>query len=501
MTFQGGNAHPLLTGWASFMQDQRWIVPAEADTLAQRATWLGCNDPFVAALYAAHLQGMMGPLGPRLASLYDPEPGAAGTSTGARAMRRRLTAISAATWAGKDLDAEGARSRYELESAIDHGAFFTGDGFAVRVGGSRSRWRLLHRDRVRNPASSAQNTEEWRDGFKLAGGRVVGINVAPPRYLVTKEDAAIKDTYVKWTADDGTPNVIHKPGLRLPGMLRGVSRIAPLIVMQRQVGGVLESHVAAKRLQAIYAMFVEAEDADAYAKAVVDGTAFDPANLLIKGPLNAWIIPPDSKVSFTDTKFNGADLDAYLRVCYKVQCATLQIPVDVVLCQMGEASLSASRAGLDQYDRTSQTEHEQHVTSVSGIIDRVAVGDAAALGEIDLGTDDWPLVMAGKYSRPPKYSTDRLKDANTISALQSAGVSKTTSLEMFGLSYEDEVELKRAEAEFEMAQAKASDPNSASGAGDQPTPTRTSGEEKTPTPEDQTNDQEKPADQPDGAAP
>lgn len=482
MTFQGATSHPLLSSFDTLPQDARWIIPAEAATLAARATWLGANDPFIAALYAAHVQGLMGPTGPRLNSLYDSTPDEIGTSAESRAMRRRINAISAASWDGREIDAENARTRYELECAIDHAAFFTGDGIAIRVAGYRSRWRLIHRDRVRNPGN-ARNSEDWRDGFKLAGRRVVGINVSPALYLMGDEPKPdLVDVYVEWTSADGTPNVLHKPGLRLPGMIRGVSRLSPLIVMQRQVGGVLESHIAAKRLQAIFGMIVEAEDADAWAEAVKNKTALDPANLKINGPLACWVKPPGSKVDFTDTKFNGQDLESYLTMCYKVECATLQMPIDVVLCQMGNASLSSARAGLDQFDRTCQTEQEMHIACVSSQLDRVEVADAVAYGKLDLQADDWSLIMAGKYSRPPKYSTDRKKDAETMKAYQEAGISKTTSLEAFGFSLEDETELKRAEAEFEKSQALPDDISSNAGSTPTPTPTD-SGTQTPPAPE------------------
>ena len=97
--FQGASSHPLVSQWVAWLQDQQWIIPQEATTLAARGEWLGCNDPFIAALYAAHLQGLMGPLGPRLSSQCDANPGEAATSDATRAIRRRITAMAAATWA------------------------------------------------------------------------------------------------------------------------------------------------------------------------------------------------------------------------------------------------------------------------------------------------------------------------------------------------------------------------------------------------------------------
>lgn len=481
--FQGASSHPLVSQWVAWLQDQQWIIPQEATTLAARGEWLGCNDPFIAALYAAHLQGLMGPLGPRLSSQCDANPGEAATSDATRVIRRRITAMAAATWAGKEIDAEGVRTRWELEAALDWAAFFHGDGFAIRVmKRGRSRWRLVHRDRVANPPNLG-NSETLRDGFILQDGEVVGAWVYPATFGPGIAGAGkVVPKRVDWKAPDGTPNIIHKRGLTLPGMLRGVTRLAPIIIMQRQLGGVLESHVAAKRLQAIFGMIAEAEDPEAWKKAQDDGTALTPENVMnITDPLCVWVKAPGTSVQFTDTKFNGADLADYLTICYKVECAVLQMPVDVVLCQMGNASLSSARAGLDQFDRTCQTEQNQHIASVSSIIDQAAVADEVALRNLTLPTPDWRLVMVGNYARPPKYSTDRLKDANTIAALIKAGVSETTAYEMFGLSWEDEQETKRAQAEFLAAQQPQ-----ASGAGTTPTPTPTdSGTDPTPAPGDQ----------------
>jgi hypothetical protein len=101
-------------------------------------------------------------------------------------------------------------------------------------------------------------------------------------------------------------------------------------------------------------------------------------------------------------------------------------------------------------------------------------------GKLKLSTEDTASVMVGKYSRPPKYSTDRKKDAETMLALQEAGISKTTSFEMFGFSFEDETELKQSESEFSESQSSdgSSDmSNNAQDAESASTPTEDQGPE------------------------
>ncbi len=453
--FEGASQHQLLADWVTSWTNQpEWTWASEWQTLASRGQALACNDPFAAALVAAIIQGTLGPTGLRHSSLCDPDQGRATTTEQTRARRREFNAATAASWIGRDLDADGVRTRRDLEEALAWSAFVTGDGFAIRLWrDGRSVWRIVDQSRVCNPLGKG-NGPNLRDGFALdSSGKVTGIYASTGNFTTTGYWKPSEPVFIPWTAEDGTPNVIHRVGFRLPGMMRGVSRFAPMIVMTRQISGVLESHVAGKRLQAIMAMITEAESPEAWAAALAAGTAVDPTRLRIQGPLNVWVKSPDSgEVQFTDTKFNGQDLEAYLKICYRVLCAVNQVPVDVVLCQMGDAPLSSARAGLDQFDRTCTTEQERHIAECASAIDRTVISDAVAMSELSIGTSTWPQAMAGKYSRPPKYSTDRKKDADTIEKLMAVGFSGTTAFATVGADWEDEQEQRRAESEFTAAQ-------------------------------------------------
>lgn len=447
--FTGASMHPLLSDWMTWIRSSEHVWASEFRLLAGRALALASNDPFIAALARAHVLGTLGPIGLRASSLYDDTPGDSSTTDAARLQRREINAITGASWYGMELDAENAQSRLEIEQALCWLAFVVGDGIAVRVWRKgRSRWRIIPAERVANP-KGRPNDDRLRDGFTLdEDGAIDGIYVQ--RGSIGPYGVAVdeKPVWVQWVADDGTPNVIHRKGYTLPGMFRGVSRLAPMIVMSRQLNGMMESHVAAKRLQAIHGLVVEAESPEDYQAAQATGDALDPYNFKVKGPLGVWVKPPGSAFEFTHVDTKGEDLTAYFMLMYKVQCAAVQYPVDVVLCQMGNSSLSSARAGLDQFDRTCQADQEAHISQCTAVIDRAAISDSIALGELKLMATNWPLIMAAKYQRPPKYSTDRLKDANTIIALMEAEVSGTTAFETAGLSWEDEQELRRAEAEF-----------------------------------------------------
>lgn len=486
--FTGSTQHPLLAEWSAYFQGQEYTYASEWRMLAARGMSLACNDPFIAALISAAIQVTLGPTGLRLQSLFDSTPEEAGVSDGDRKLRRILTAICESSWYGRDIDAEGSRNRREIEALLLWMSWAIGEGFAIRSWkNGRSVWRIVMPDRVRNPGL-LYNTAAMRDGFRLdESGSIIGLWVASTNRAVTGQYIPDGDPiYVPWFAEDGTPNVIHRKGFTLPGMLRGVTRLAPMIVLSRQLGSVLESHVASKRLQAIHGMIVEADSPEEYQAAQATGDALDPYTFTIKGPLGIWVKRPGQGVDLPKTEFSGQDLTDYCKLMYMVQCASVGMPVDVVLCNLGDASLSSARAGLDQLDRFGQTEQEQHISECTSVMDRVEISDRVARGELAISSSDWSQILAGKYSRPPKFSTDGKKDADMVKALRDAGFSKTTSMARVGGSFEDETELLAAEAEFEKAHGVVSTPATPSGAGSQPTPTPTdSGTQTTPAPEGQ----------------
>ena len=458
--FAASGAHALVDDWITWLQDQSAIWATEWRDLASRGLALATGDPFIAALVQSHLAATCGTCGLQHLSLYDSQPGTAETSGPDRAVRRNINAITNRTWYGRDVDIERTRTRLQLERDLAYSAFVTGEGIAIRVTrGSRSAWRTLDAQRVANPWG-VQNSELLRDGFVLdEQGAVIGMFVHGTKHLQYGLPMDKVPAFVPWYAPDGTPNVIHRTGFRLAGMIRGVSRLAPMILMARQLGNILESMTAAKRLQALYGLIVEAADEAAWTAAQESGNALDPQSFTARGPLNLWVVPPGGmgKVQFTTLQFNGADVEAFLRLCWRVLASVNQYPVDVVLCQMGESSLSSARAGLDQYDRTGQLEQGLHAADISDVIDLAALRDAVADGSLVIpGTTTNADLIVGKRSRPPRFSTDLKKDAETVAAMVSAGISRTTAFErVFGLSYEDEVELKAAEATFTAAQSPA----------------------------------------------
>lgn len=430
-------------------------------TIAGRATEQVCNDPFLAAMAASFVMGTHGPTGLTMRSLAFQEPSEEIATTKSERALRRTIETNLAYASGRCASADGMLTRKQLDAALSWLACVMGEGWAVRnLKASRharyaTRWRLVRPERISNP-DGKPNSDRLYHGLELdASGEITAIYVES--WTLGYGGSVKKRTWerVEWFHKDGTANVVHRVGWRLPGMLRGISMFTPMLLLSKQVAGVIEAHVIAKRAQACNPVIYYVVDAKAAAEEhakqyggeaadyyVTPHTDFDTLTVLYAN------IGQGNAVQWTDTKFNGADLTQFLDASYRVLCAAWGLPVEVVLAQMGKASLSSARAGLDQYDRTCQAWQDDAITEVSRPIDESYIAEMVALGEIEPGEAGLPGLFAGRYSRPPKYSTDRLKDAGTMRAWLDCGRSYTAVFAEFGYSFEDEIEERKRDEDF-----------------------------------------------------
>lgn len=451
----------LLGSDSSFITEPTYDWSRDWRIIANRALSLVSNDPFAAAMVSASLQGEHGAYGlkPRsLAVLNDDQ-----VSTGQERSLRRQIESSLTSMSGYAFDASGLLTRKEHDYSLSWMARVLGEGFSVRCykpGRVHARygtcWRLVRPERVCNP-DGQPNTDRLYEGFELDGdGAVVAIHIKQGRTSLWGRIEHAEWVRVPWYADDGTPNVVHRIGWRLPGMIRGISMFTPLLLLLRQLGGVVESHVIGKRAQACTPVIYYVDDPE---KAAEDAKASSNSVLgphTQFNPLQVYFAKIGCTVDFKTTTFQGDDLQKFHAICARVLTATWQLPVEVVLAAMGEASLASARAGLDQFDRTCQTWQDDHITQVSQPRERAQIAEMVALGEMQSGSAGIDGLAACRYSRPPKYSTDRKKDADTVDIyINKLGRSKTAAFAEFGWNYEDEVEERIRDDEFERASREA----------------------------------------------
>lgn len=462
--FQASGDHRLLLDLGTYIEEPVHVLARERRPLAGRALGVVSNDAFAAALVTARLAATHGATGLRLRSLYHLSDQPV-TSAEERQTRREIDGWVERCSRERYLDAAGMQRRIDLERAVDWSAIVMGDGFAIRTWkpgrpGSAPMatcWRFVHPERVTNP-DDRPSDDRLQDGIELDGdGHAVAIHVEQGNLGAFGIRSERKWVRVPIWAADGSRNVIHKRGLKVPGCARGVTCFASFLLMTRQVAGVLEAHVAGKRAQACHPIIVTTSDAEALKAAKSTRTLLGPG--VAMGPLSVLVNDADNTVTMPELQYQGADLDAFLRAAWRVQAASWALPIEVVLCQMGEASLSSARAGLDQYERTGQAWQDEHEAEVSRPLDESLVREGVARDLIRVGTDDWTRIMAGRYLRPPRYSTDKLKDALTVAAEVKAGRSETNAFADRGWDFEEEVEQTKRDQEFKAAQGIA--PNAA----------------------------------------
>lgn len=441
-TFASGTTHRLLQDMATWLTDPNTDFTYEFKVLAARAQQLVANDSLSQAMVGAKLDGTHGPRGLRRKSLAEHERDTVATpdEQGQRkTVENWLKASSGLTFTTTRM-----LTRRQAERAVDWMATVLGEGYAVRVWKPRkgvkhaTTWRLIRPERVSNP-DDRPNDDLLYHGLEFdAQGELVAIHFENGNTGPFGTRSARTWTRVPMRADDGTPNVLRRTGLLLPGMHRAVSMFAPLLLLVRQLQGVVESHVTTKRAQACAPVIVYTDDLDELKKAEEANAAITP--FITFAPLKVVFARTGNTVNWPQIQYNGQDLKDFLATCYRLCSAAWGMPVEVVLCQMGEASLSSARAGLDQFDRTCQTYQQDHIEQFSEPCDEAEIREGVLRGEIEVGEEGIEGLLCGEYQRPPKYSTDRKKDADTLGVMVANRVSPSTAFGMIGLNFEDEIE-------------------------------------------------------------
>jgi capsid protein len=425
-----GSSDPLFDDWAATVREPNRLVAANVKVVAARASSLVEDWPVAAAMVRARLRGTHGPKGLTFTSLFQAD---ASLSTTDDELATRRQIMAALRRRDRRTDAGGQKTRRKWDRAIDWMAIVLGNGWGVRVQQSDGhRWRLVHPFRVRNPKGKS-NDERWQDGVELdAEGRPAAVWIDTTRQGDLALPAA-DPIRVPWYAKDDTANVVHRKGWDIPGAIHGLSFFAPLMMPARQLQGVAEAYVAAKRVQASIPLLFEVEDIAA-AKQAYAGTRL--ANLLV---------PKGSSVTFPSWKFEGADYQAFTDTEIRNICAAWGIPWELVLGDHSAKSGASSRSLWQEYYQQSEEWALDFTDEVARPRDEAQVREAALLGEITGLTDDWERNMAGAYQGPPVTMPDPVKEADAAEKWDRLGKSRTATFREQGWDYREETLAKEQE--------------------------------------------------------
>ncbi len=455
-THEGAQFSRTNADWRWWDRDPNTDWQTDARRLAARAWDLVRNDPVMAALLHSRISGTHGNAGLRLRSLYA-EDDHNETSETESCTRRDIEGVIARVSAGVQLDASGMMTRNELEEALDQMAAVSGECFAIRCYiADRPRaeygtcWRLIRPERVSNPPGFIDSDKLYQ-GISLEDGRPTGIWVGPPiSYgLNTLADGKTHDkkkagwTYVPWYDEDGAPSVIRRTGLMYPGAFRGVSAFTSNMVMAKQTKGLLDAYVVAKRIQACHPIFIEVDDPIEAAKKDKNGAVYGPNTTIEPGKI--YYVGRGGKVNFPTWQFNGADMREFLDTLYRNQFAAWGMPIDVVLAQLGNTNMAASRSAWLQYYRQCERWQDDHIAQVTSVIDESIVREAIARGDVKIPADlPWNKVMASRYVRPPKAMPDPLKEALAVAEWEKLGRDPTGLWAESGIDFREST-MQRAE--------------------------------------------------------
>ena len=292
-----------------------------------------------------------------------------------------------------------------------------------------------------NPCNGIKDSTWLYQGIELDdNGAPAAIWIAPPRRLRWSTDPK-EWTRVPWYGEDGTPNVIHRSGLRIPGAWRAVTMYAPNLLLAKQVKGMVDAYAVAKRIQACHPIFIECENPVEAAKNDRNGVVYGPNTALEPGKV--YYLAPGMKVTIPAWTFNGADMRVYLDSLYRNQFASWGMPIDVVLAQLGETNIAASRSAWQQYYRQCEIWQDEHIRQVSSILDECAIREAVARGELPASVLT-PNGLASRYVRPPRAMPDPYREAQAVREWTDLGRDLTGLWAESGVDFRDST-LQRAE--------------------------------------------------------
>ncbi|MBA3708132.1 MAG: phage portal protein [Planctomycetes bacterium] len=439
--WQGAAGNRLMGPWRVWENDPNSDWTNEAASLSVRAWDLVRNDPVMAALLTAKIIGTHGAEGLRLRSQYSADRIEAVSDAEVEIRRHVEDEVAAAT----SIDATGLMTRHEFEEALDELATVSGESFAVRLfipdrpgATTATCWRIIRPERVCNPPGKTDSNALYQGLALDDNGAIAGIWIAPPRRMGSAMPRHDDWAFVPWYAEDGSRNVIHRIGKRMPGSYRGVSLFAANIPLAKQIKGVLDAYVVAKRVQACHPIFISCDDPLAAAAADRNGAVWGPNTTLEPGKV--YYVGRDASVNFSTWSFQGADMREFLDTLYRNQFAALGMPIDVVLAQLGNTNMAASRSAWLQYYRQCTRWQDDHIEQVSRVLDEAIIREAVARGRLSFPADmPWPRIMCGRYVRPPRSMPDPLKEAMAVKAWVELGRDRTGLFAESGVDFRDSI--------------------------------------------------------------
>ena len=442
----GAKSGRLFSDWLSEDYDPNDVVTADQRILGGRSADLARNNAYMVAMLNAFGSGVIGHEGMQFRSTYQLDDQTT-VSEQEKTTRQQIHTALAKGTRGTSIDAAGLLTwRGKQDIALMSKAIY-GTSVEVRVAkpnrpGRHSHatcWRTLHPMRLCNPDWMA-NDDRFQDGYELDDdGHLVAIRVlkSHPNKLTA---GAFTWTRIPIYDAQGMPQVAINASRRFPEQVGGTGWAAPVMMLIKQLAGVQEAHVVAKRLQAALGMIVEVDDPKKAAAADRNGVVLAPNTKIVPGKV--YYVRKGASVKPFDFKYNGQDYEVFEAGLLQAIAAAFGhgIPYQFAMQQLTKSNMASSRAALMQAWRSFRREgHELSQCTLQPMIESLLAEDLAR-GRIDVPAGvEIEQLAAGFWQPPPALSVDPARDMQAAKDKRLLGVSGTSVFRELGYEFDAEI--------------------------------------------------------------
>jgi lambda family phage portal protein len=141
-------------------------------------------------------------------------------------------------------------------------------------------------------------------------------------------------------------DILHIFEPRHPGMVRGISWLAPIATRLVELDSLEDAVLAKARTNALFSGFIRDIDGSS---GLTGDTGVDPATLSLE-PGALRLLPPGADVTFTPTT-DQSGIDGVLKHMLRTTAAGVGAPYELVAGDLSEVNFSSARLGLEAFKR------------------------------------------------------------------------------------------------------------------------------------------------------
>jgi len=260
-----------------------------------------------------------------------------------------------------EIDLRGQNTFNELQEIVYKAKLMQGNGIAALTLAPRRSSPWLTKIQ---PIDSTLLTNEDNspNTVQLCGGiqSTSRGEVSHYHFLVTHNDTGKIDAkwqtwriIKKYGVATGLANITHSFRCEQPGMLRGVSELAPVATLLKNIDDYIKSVVDASLLSSQMFMFVKTPDGDGYN--IGRGEATGKENTYEVNGITATNLAEGEEVQFNNPTMPQSTFDGFLISILKPIAAAVEIPLEILI-KYFTSSYSAARFGTLDFTQSSGSE-------------------------------------------------------------------------------------------------------------------------------------------------